>query len=117
MDRKHDLDQKIKQALTSREQVPEELNRSLETQLFAKGSQRKISLWFLPAVANACFWGAAAVFVFLFFGGFLQPPLLLWCGYMILSGLLLSAAAYLYTDIKTCLSIPVGKRREKECLN
>ena len=54
MDRKHDLDQKIKQALTSREQVPEELNRSLETQLFAKGSQRKISLWFLPAVANAC---------------------------------------------------------------
>ena len=111
MDRKHDLDQKIKQALTSREQVPE------ETQLFAKGSQRKISLWFLPAVANACFWGAAAVFVFLFFGGFLQTPLLLWCGYMILSGLLLSAAAYLYTDIKTCLSIPVGKRREKECLN
>ena len=106
MDRKHDLDQKIKQALTSREQVPEELNRSLETQLFAKGSQRKISLWFLPAVANACFWGAAAVFVFLFFGGFLQTP-----------GLLLSAAAYLYTDIKTCLSIPVGKRREKECLN
>lgn len=118
MDINHDLDEKLKNALTTCEQVPSGLNRNLEKLLQTEKSPWKISLWFLPGLANTCLWAAAALFIILFLeSGFLQKTLLFWCFDMILSGVLLSGAAYHFTDIKASLSITISERRKKECPN
>lgn len=116
MDTQKQMEHKLELLLKTNETVPPELNEKLLTRIQEKEKEYRISLWFLPMAANTVLWTAAGILFFLLFGSvFLWKPFFLLCLYMIVSGILLTAAACFYTDLKNLFQFTFRKRRKKLC--